>query len=889
MEGVRTLSISSIGAYNDRLYMHLEPWLLICGVVIGCLVIVADDASAVERPDGPGPYQVGYVDDTVKVETFNDWDRIYPSTDWDSNPPGTKYTSHVRYYYPALEAGYGTLPDDTGAPYATVFIHSDLAHYSYKEIITHLVSHGIIVLREVRIEPPIGSPFETIDHHRERISRLENLTLNESSILHSMVDIDAMGILAADESSTGATSSTGYWPQFKATIELAPYSLAPELFYWTQVLYGPPRIYDQHALVMAGAEEPETVSTAITAYDAFTHFSEDGGSIVKVVLQDADDEGPWALDLIVSFVLFHLKGMVEYETFLYGEQMLEDVADERYTLEFQRTGHSMFPPEMSVEEPSGPVYMEELTLLNVTFGSLPQMRNCSGLNVDWRIDDKPGLVLWEGCSVFHVFPTPKRYKVAAQWSFGGMRGWVPPTDITVENKPPIADPGEDLVVDMDQVVILDGGNSTDTPSHRHKLLYKWSFYGDETEFSNASTYAALLTMEGRFEATLTVRDPLGEETRSLCYVDVRNVRPTVSANAIRDAIEDEVVSFTGEGTDSPSHMGSLMYQWDFGDGTITKRRPSPGFSHAYSDEGTYQAVLWVIDPLGYSNNATVEISIDNVAPHGGISHPMDGDEFTTNTRISFVAWGDDTLTDMEGLLYTWDFGDDGRDSGAVVTYEYTREGEFNITLTIEDDDGATFVVNQTITVREQSAGPVLDESELALVVCSLVFIIGVAVAASTETGKYSLGLMGAPLFTRAKDILDNKTRHALLGIILTDPGIHYSAIREEFGLSNGQAAYHLNVLEREGFIRSARDGKLKRFYSAHTQVPEDVGMSPEDTRDAIVSLVRGRPGISQLEVMEALGMDRASASYYLRELVKVNRLKAGKKGWYTVYRVKRRK
>ncbi|NIP33490.1 MAG: winged helix-turn-helix transcriptional regulator, partial [Thermoplasmata archaeon] len=57
----------------------------------------------------------------------------------------------------------------------------------------------------------------------------------------------------------------------------------------------------------------------------------------------------------------------------------------------------------------------------------------------------------------------------------------------------------------------------------------------------------------------------------------------------------------------------------------------------------------------------------------------------------------------------------------------------------------------------------------------------------------------------------------------------------------------------------------------------------------ILNIVGGRPGINQLEVMEELGLDRTGASYYLRELVKEGRLKAGKEGWYTVYSVRRAK
>jgi predicted transcriptional regulator len=41
--------------------------------------------------------------------------------------------------------------------------------------------------------------------------------------------------------------------------------------------------------------------------------------------------------------------------------------------------------------------------------------------------------------------------------------------------------------------------------------------------------------------------------------------------------------------------------------------------------------------------------------------------------------------------------------------------------------------------------------------------------------------------------------------------------------------------------------------------------------------------------MEELGLTRDAASYYLRDLVKVGSLKAGREGKYTVYTVKGRR
>ena len=142
-----------------------------------------------------------------------------------------------------------------------------------------------------------------------------------------------------------------------------------------------------------------------------------------------------------------------------------------------------------------------------------------------------------------------------------------------------------------------------------------------------------------------------------------------------------------------------------------------------------------------------------------------------------------------------------------------------------------------------------------------------------------------PLTTRLKreEVLDNKTRHALLGIIITNPGIHYQAIMREFDLKNGVAAYHLNVLEREEYIRSVRDGRLKRFYSTDTKVPKGQRMTPEEVRVAILDLVASQPGISQKRIVNELGIDGETVRYHLRVLLENKELRDAREGKHAVY------
>ena len=56
-----------------------------------------------------------------------------------------------------------------------------------------------------------------------------------------------------------------------------------------------------------------------------------------------------------------------------------------------------------------------------------------------------------------------------------------------------------------------------------------------------------------------------------------------------------------------------------------------------------------------------------------------------------------------GDRYHWVFGDESPDAfGVMVTHTYVTDGVFNLTLTVTDDDGATYTFSQTISVVSES-------------------------------------------------------------------------------------------------------------------------------------------------------------------------------------------
>ncbi len=120
-------------------------------------------------------------------------------------------------------------------------------------------------------------------------------------------------------------------------------------------------------------------------------------------------------------------------------------------------------------------------------------------------------------------------------------------------------------------------------------------------------------------------------------------------------------------------------------------------------------------------------------------------------------------------------------------------------------------------------------------------------------------------------------------LILDNPGQHYNALKKALNLSNSLMVYHLLVLEREGFIKSQRDGTLKRFYPISIKTPETRNRTPEEHDAAILAAVEDRPGMTHKDLMERLVVGNEVVKYHTRKLVRARKLLSSKDGKMRLY------
>jgi predicted transcriptional regulator len=168
---------------------------------------------------------------------------------------------------------------------------------------------------------------------------------------------------------------------------------------------------------------------------------------------------------------------------------------------------------------------------------------------------------------------------------------------------------------------------------------------------------------------------------------------------------------------------------------------------------------------------------------------------------------------------------------------------------------------------EVLAAPKLDVPWEAAAAGTILVAIG-ALFAQTEVGRWGLVTLFLPLYTKLRKdkILDQRTRGLIQGYILANPGCNYTLLRDNLALADGTLTYHLQVLEREGFVYSIREGLFRCFYPTGLPPPRRGKLHLSDTQADIVRICKRIPGITVGEIATAMSRRPNVISYHLKLL-----------------------
>ena len=193
-----------------------------------------------------------------------------------------------------------------------------------------------------------------------------------------------------------------------------------------------------------------------------------------------------------------------------------------------------------------------------------------------------------------------------------------------------------------------------------------------------------------------------------------NRAPVADAGGPYVVDEGSTISFDGTGSSDPDG-DALTYAWSFAGDSLTGPTPSV----AAVDDLETTATLTVTDPHEASDTDDAMVTVNNVAPT-----VQDGPDWTIDLDGEGIDIGagfsDPGAADTHTATVDW--GDGSTDDGTVDqdarrvsgSHTYGEDGDYVITVCVEDDDGGTGCSETTVTFQAVEVLPEVLEQEPTL-------------------------------------------------------------------------------------------------------------------------------------------------------------------------------
>jgi len=159
-------------------------------------------------------------------------------------------------------------------------------------------------------------------------------------------------------------------------------------------------------------------------------------------------------------------------------------------------------------------------------------------------------------------------------------------------------------------------------------------------------------------------------------------RGTISKS---QATVNETLTFDASQSSDPDGQ-ITQYRWEFGDGSSSNQSVT---THAYAQPGTFAVKLTVTDNQGATGQVQGQVTVTGQPNQSPIARAtLSKTQARVNESISFDA---STSSDPDGQItqYLWNFGDGTTSNQRTATHAYAQAGNFNFTLTVTDNGGAT--------------------------------------------------------------------------------------------------------------------------------------------------------------------------------------------------------
>jgi len=239
------------------------------------------------------------------------------------------------------------------------------------------------------------------------------------------------------------------------------------------------------------------------------------------------------------------------------------------------------------------------------------------------------------------------------------------------------------------------------------LSFHWDFGDGATSTDPVTTHA--YDKGGEYLVVLTVVDDSNLEcnTDEISQKVFVNTAPRANFVVTESACIGQKITVDASST-ADETPGEMVYLWDFGDGTTALGRT---VKKVYQKGGVYEITLTVDDGFDTSCSTdlvtkTVRINTPPQASAGeDISLCLESQ--LEKYKVIFDAGGSSD-SDGDRLVYYWNFGDDKKAEGKIVSHIYQKGGQYRVNLTVDDFSGTNCSVDSDNLTVNLNRSPLVD-------------------------------------------------------------------------------------------------------------------------------------------------------------------------------------
>ena len=313
--------------------------------------------------------------------------------------------------------------------------------------------------------------------------------------------------------------------------------------------------------------------------------------------------------------------------------------------------------------------------------------------------------IWNSTIIIDGDTSEMEYRLFAEDDANNELSTGPSTVDIRDNDAPIADAGDDMLVELNDMVLFDGSNSSDNVGVDQ---HTWSFvYNGLDKEMEGETVEFKFEIPGVYNIVLNVSDADGNCAIDIIHLTVRdNVPPRAKAGD--DIIIDQHMKAEFIGDESVDNQGIADFNWSFIDNGKVVFLEGSKPSYVFDEAGKYTVTLNVTDLSGNWDNDTMSVTVKDItAPASNAGADLKIDEGTT-----ILLDGLNSTDNVKIISYEWSFEYDDLPKtlyGIRQSFEFKEKGSYEITLRVTDGSGNIGTDTILITVVEGEPGDEDDD------------------------------------------------------------------------------------------------------------------------------------------------------------------------------------